>query len=352
VAVYAEGWVGYQDYSRSRVTTGTLREAYLDIDLGPVQVRAGRQIVVWGRADGINPTDNVSPRDYTLLVPDDDDQRFGTPIVKTSWYVGTASLTGIWAPGFEPDVVPTPPPPPPLTVIEERPVGRESLAQGALRLERSGAAVDWSLSYFDAFDRLPNIGLRTAADGTSQIVLRHPRVQVVGADLALPMGRFGVRAEGAYTVTRDRRGDDPEIANPFLHAVVGVDRTFSEYVNVNLQYSLRVVTRFHDPLEIADPAERDIAIQEALVANQLDRVQHGATLRVGDKFLNEALEAGLSGAVYGPTLNYVARAKLSYAVTDRWRITAGFDWFDGHDPSPFHLLRKNSGGYLEIRLGL
>ena len=35
-----------------------------------------------GRADRINPTDNLTPRDFTLLVPDDEDQRFGTAAIR------------------------------------------------------------------------------------------------------------------------------------------------------------------------------------------------------------------------------------------------------------------------------
>jgi hypothetical protein len=41
-----------------------IREAYLDIDLRPVHVRAGRQIATWGRSDGVTVLDVINPRNF------------------------------------------------------------------------------------------------------------------------------------------------------------------------------------------------------------------------------------------------------------------------------------------------
>ena len=75
---------GKQLLGMKSVKLGVIREAYLDLSHGPLDLRIGKQIIAWGRADRINPTDNLTPRDYTLLVPDDDDQRLGTPAVKAT----------------------------------------------------------------------------------------------------------------------------------------------------------------------------------------------------------------------------------------------------------------------------
>ncbi len=37
-----------------------LREAYVNAYIGPLDLRFGKQIIVWGRADGINPTNNLT----------------------------------------------------------------------------------------------------------------------------------------------------------------------------------------------------------------------------------------------------------------------------------------------------
>jgi hypothetical protein len=41
-----------------------IREAYLDIDLRPLHVRAGRQIATWGRSDGVTVLDVINPRNF------------------------------------------------------------------------------------------------------------------------------------------------------------------------------------------------------------------------------------------------------------------------------------------------
>jgi hypothetical protein len=45
----------------------------------------------------------------------------------------------------------------------------------------------------------------------------------------------------------------------------------------------------------------------------------------------------------------MVRPKLTYAMTDRWKLTVGADVFDGPRRSFFGRLRDNSTAYAEIR---
>src|SRR5579863_2793214 len=76
---YGEGWISRIDGGGSDDFDQRLREAYGQLSYGPLELRAGWQMFPWGRADGLNPTDNLTPRQLTLPVRDLDDQRFGTP---------------------------------------------------------------------------------------------------------------------------------------------------------------------------------------------------------------------------------------------------------------------------------
>ena len=80
-----------------------------------------------------------------------------------------------------------------------------------------------------------------------------------------PSGRFGLRAEAAYTWTEDATGLDPFVKNPFFYGVAGADRTFLEYLNINLQYFVRQVSNYSDPNAIADPIARTVALQQAVI---------------------------------------------------------------------------------------
>src|SRR3989475_11139578 len=100
-SLYVDGWVRNDDLFIAKETSGKFREGYLDLRLGALDVRLGRQIIAWGRADQINPTDNLTPRDFTLLVPEDADQRSGTTGARATYRVAGPSPPAGVLPTFE-----------------------------------------------------------------------------------------------------------------------------------------------------------------------------------------------------------------------------------------------------------
>ncbi|MBI4529197.1 MAG: hypothetical protein HY695_35815 [Deltaproteobacteria bacterium] len=341
-----EGWVGNPGLFREDETIGALREAYLKASLGPLDLSFGREIIPWGRADRINPTDNLTPKDFSLLVPDDDDQRLGTFAIKGSYYLTGLSLTVVWLPEFKSDTIPIKRPPP-LFRLHEQERGWD-LGQWAIKVEQTEKRVDWSLSFFDGLDRFPDLGIGSISPSRVKLRLRNHRIQVIGADAATVLGRYGLRGEVAFTFT-ENSGEGPEVKNPFFFMVAGGDRTFFEHLNVNIQYLLRVVTPYRSPFNIPDPVQREVALQQATQTNQLDRVQHGASLRVSDKWFNETLEGEAVAVIFFTRGDYAIRPKLTYAFTDRWKGTIGADLFRGPDRSFFGNLRDNSTAFIELR---
>ncbi len=338
-----EGWASHEN-SDSK-SHGLLREGYLSFGSDSADLRIGKQIIVWGRADRLNPTDNLTPRDFTLLVPEDDDQYLGSLAAKATYYFENLSLTGIWLPDFKPNKVPIRQSPA-LNFREQIP---DTHRQWAIKLEQSGKAVDWSLSYFDGIDLNPDIGIDSVTSGDVNLLLSHHRIRVIGADAATVIGRYGLRAEAAYTSTEDSEGNDPEIKNPFFYMVLGVERNLMEGLNINVQYFTRRVSHYSNPEQITDPLQRSVAIQQAVVSNQLDRVQHGISLRVSDKWFNDTLEAEVAGVKAFTRGDYVIRPKLTYAFSDRSKGVIGIDLFRGADNTFYGRLRDNSTLYGELR---
>lgn len=344
-----EGWARTPNALRSATTQGMLREGYVGFSSGAADFRIGKQIIAWGRADQLNPTDNLSPRDNTLFIPEPDDQRHGTVAAKGTYnfadnssgnFSGLAA-TAIWLPRFRPNTQPIAPAAG-FVFNESIPGGN----QFALKLEQTGQAVDWSLSYFHGFDLDPDIAV---LPGALNLSLQHHRIRVLGADAATVIGRYGLRTEAAYTWTEDAAGIDPFVKNPFFYGVVGADRTFFEYLNINLQYFMRQISGFSDPNTIADPLTRTIAIQQSILSNQQDRFQQGMSLRISDKWLNETLEAELA-AIYNFTRrDYLLRPKLGYAFNDHWKGSAGATLFRGNDSTFFGLLQDRSAMFGDLR---
>ncbi|MEQ8660676.1 MAG: DUF1302 family protein [Gammaproteobacteria bacterium] len=73
-----------------------VREAFVDINIDPVFVRAGRQIVTWGRSDGVTVLDVVTPRNFRNPLTFEQ-ERFMIP----QWMINTnLDLSDVdWIPG-------------------------------------------------------------------------------------------------------------------------------------------------------------------------------------------------------------------------------------------------------------
>jgi hypothetical protein len=340
-ALHVEAWSAFRAPSDAPRTAAELREGYISASLGPVDLRAGRQIIAWGRADGVNPTGNLAAEDLTLLTPDDADRRIGTTALVASYYPGAVSITGVWLPEFRGHRIPLPAANG-VSFVDDH--ASWPADQWALRVERTGGSIDWAASLFRGFDLTPDLGPSSAAD---QIALTHHRLTVFGIDAATTMGKIGVRAEAAYVKTEDRRGTDPFMKNPFVFVVVGGDRTIDGRFNLNVQYLLRAVIRF--PGAVGDSSL--IAAQQAIVSAQTTRAQHGGTIRASYKWLHETLEAEWAAVAYARPDGIAMRPKLSYAITDRVTVLVGGEVFRGENTSLFRLLRPNSLLFAESRWG-
>jgi hypothetical protein len=320
-------------------------EGYLAFHLPKADLRIGRQIVAWGRADGINPTDNLTPRDYVTLLPFEDDQRIGTTAITVDAHLAPdLALSLFTTPLFAPAKVPLPLAPGAFTY--EKPARSWRNTEYGLRLNRTGESFDWSVSYYDGYSLLPSL-----RPSSSSLLIRHDRIAVYGADFARNFGRFGVRGEIAYMDTADRSGRDPGVRNPNLFFVLGVDRTFLENLNVNLQYYRRTIRNHQSPFAIADPAERAVAVQHALLNSERDRTSEGLTFRVSNKWLNNTLEAEIFGIISLTTRDGFFRPSVTYAFSDHWKATIGGDFYYGDADTPFGVQKSNRGAFAEVRYG-
>ena len=341
-SLIVDGWVGNDDLFHARDTGGALREAYVDLRPGLIDLRIGKQIIRWGRADRVNPTDTLTPRDFTLLVPEEGDQRAGTTGISGTAHVAGFSITGVVLPTFSPHVIPIRRPPPGSTLRERTP--DDPVIQGGVKVERTGERVDWSLSYYDGYDLFPDLEIASVRASGVDLVLTHQRVRVLGTDAATAVGPYTLRGEAAYTFT-----EHPGVKHPFFFFVLGADRTLPGAVYVNVQYVLRVVSDWARPGDIADPARRQVAIEQALINDQLDEVKHAFAVRVARSWLDETLKAEVSAIVSPTRGDFAVRPKVVYAVTDHLKLTAGADFIRGPARSFFGRLRDTSTAYLEAR---
>lgn len=325
-----------------------IREGYLNIHLENFDIQLGKQIISWGRADRINPTDNLTPYNYTLLFPEDSDLKSGIIALKTDYYFKNMIITGIWIPFFEPNTIPLPKIPG-ILIVQQNPSHSLNNSEYAVKMNIKGETIEWSFSYFNGFDLLPDFRLFNINPFLITLALKYPQIQVIGADFATAIGKFGLRGEIAYFFTEDSKGNNPEKKNPYLLYVLGIERTFLEYLNVNFQFIQKIVSHFEEQEEIIDPITKTVVLEGATWNNQLDKITNQCSLRVGYKCFYETLETEVSTLYNITRKDYLIRPKIIYAISDGWKITIGSDIFHGQEESFYGRLKKNKTFYSELK---
>jgi hypothetical protein len=338
-----DAWAQGADH---RQGDASVRELFVKASVGRVDVSVGRQVIAWGRADAFNPTDSVGPRDYKRLAVEDSDQRDGADVVSAQWFPSEGwSVQTLWLPDFRGDRVP-------LRTFPGESLSANSprsRSQYAVKLDRTGGRVDWSLSWFDGVDRLPDLALVAQQPGGIAVALSNHRVRTLGADFSTSAAEVTWRGEVGWS-QRDAGGaasGDFFRKRPELMAVLGGDRAFGD-LDVNLQAFGQWVPRWRDPDQLGDPIAIAVATEQSAINNQPGRHQFGATWRASTSWANEAWQAECSGVASLTTHGNVVRLKLKHALADRWRLVAGADRYAGPDDTVFGQLRANSTAYVEL----
>ncbi len=347
VRTFVESRLVVADATRRPDWNFDLREGYAETSLGALDLRVGRQVVVWGRADKINPTDSFTTRNLKLLTTDDEEQRLGVASVQSILNFDDFRLIALWQlewrrPGY--------PIPPLVGLALEEQDPSNAWQQVGLKLDRSGGQGDWSVSYATVYDRFPDLSVLSSDANGVRLGLNHRRLHVVGADAATTVGAVGLRAEAAYTRTEDGAGSDPTIKNSNFSGVLGVEYSVIENLTINVQYLYRHIFDFVDPTTIADANALLLALQVSLLANQMQANQHGASVRVSYKLLHETLEPEIAFVGYATGGGWLIRPKVTYALTDQLKVLAGAQFFGGPAESFFGRLRDTSTFFVEGRL--
>jgi len=257
-----------------------VREAYVQLNgflTKNLDVAIGRQRIVWGTADKLNPTDNLNPLDLEDIL--DFGHRRGSEAINLNYYINNDfSLQGVFIPIFQPADMPVGIFANILNPTLEMPDGMvlknvsdtltmpkynigESSSAG-LKLKGFAGGVNFSLSYVWGFDGLPfttkNTFIPVDALGGINIhsQLSYARTHIIGADLVTSIAGFGVWAEAAafipdkdVTMTNDLSALYPtspvpviqdslilDKSKPYLKFVVGGDYFFADGSYLNAQY--------------------------------------------------------------------------------------------------------------------
>lgn len=338
------------------VPPARVRELYWRQPVGEsVDIRVGRLMPAWGRADGWNPTDNLSPRDFRLLAPEAQDQRFGRDGLQADGSLpgGLGQLTvHLFAAGASHRMAS--PKAQGARIVQEKAPRR---ADWAIKWERFGQGWDASVSYARGADLTPDVGLAGADGQGALLALSNRRRQVLGIDASWQRGPFVWRGEASWSAPMSRSSDSFERKRPAAWLVAGPEWTGGAWT-LGAQGVWQRVQGFRNAATAVGGAlEREVALYQSALSNQTAGRQLGLTLHVAHRAWNDTLRSELATLVLWPhgearqdaSTQGLVRAKIDYAVDDAWNLQLGLDWPFGPQRSFFGLWKDNRLAYLQLR---
>jgi hypothetical protein len=310
-----------------------IRQAYLDFYWSSVDLRLGRQQIVWGKADGMFITDIVSPKDLgQFLLADFEEIRSGVDAIKLNYYRGNSTLELVWLPSFTAtqmpeagslwEIKPQFPIQPSMDMSRSEVTGslENSEIFGKISLLSSFADLELMAGY--AWDDDPSLHMDAQVDPYTQeltslkITPEHHRLALTGGSFSTEVEGFILRGEGAYywdkvfNTTNLALGDGT-LERDYVHYLLGVDRPLFG-LNTSLQFSQEVVLDF----------------DESLARGETREVM---TVLLSDDFLGETLHLEFFSYLGLTDGDALLRPKIIYDMSDGLELTLGSDIFIGDE---------------------
>ena len=312
---------------RSRASVRRLTAA---LTRGPFSLDIGKQFIRWGKADIINPTDRFAPRDFVNVVDTEFIAVTGARGVVQS---GNETFEAVWVPRFTPSRVPfldqrwtaVPSAAAAIPLVDAGatlPGGAET----GLRWDHVGAGFEYSLSFFNGFDHLPNIDSRVSpAPLQIELTRTYPVIRTYGADAAMPTRWFTIKGEAAYVTSPSAFTDE------YVLYVVQLERQTGEWVLVG-GYAGEAVTAHRSALAFAP----DRGMTKSIVARA------SYTLDANRSLAMETAVRQNGDGVY-------VKAEYSQARGQHWRAAVTSVAIAGHSDDFLGQYHRNSHVALTLR---
>lgn len=327
-----------------------IREAYVNLYLGKFDFRVGEQIVLWGRADGFNPTNNVTPQDFCVFSPEEDDKRLGNFVVKGVFNPYPFRIEVDWIPVYKSSLFP----------FIGKPVG-DGMAWNnekhpyqwkdqsfGVKIDLEKPSFDLSLSYYNGLHKFPGIAYEKTP---SEILLSQKPywVHVVGMDFSTSLGNYGLRGEFACSLPEKSNNSIYSVPNKQMEYTIGIDRSWDTF-SLIVQYIGKYIPNLTTDIK-GNPMERKLNSLNRIVFTQHERWNHSVSVRPALSLLHETLNVELLGLCQFSTKEYFFQPKVRYAIADAVTLVVGGQLFYGPDDRLFGILEKTKNSvFTELKV--
>jgi hypothetical protein len=320
----------------------SIHEAYVDYVSSAWDLRAGRQIITWGNADGVRITDNISPSDLSEYITRDFDEiRMAVDALKIRFFGTHGTVELIYIPFFKAGILPE----------DDSPwaVGGFSSTSGdaepgkGLENGEFGAkysfflpGFDFALSYFYTWNDFPDYSFTRKSGEISDAYLVTPqfnRLHIAGLEFSKPYEDFVFRGEAAFFHGRrysSRDRDLPLQKKDHVKWLLGVDW----YPGSNWSLLCQVT------------GDRILGFSDTIAQEKHTTM---VTVNLSRKLLRERLI--LSGMHYytmdvGDSLT---RLSGEYEVMDGFSLFLGSDIFKGDREGDYGRYRDNTQVWVKAK---
>lgn len=356
-----------------------LRECYFDIYTDRLDIRAGKQQVVWGTADGVRILDMVNPLDYRewtlpnysdiriplwminvegelmmdghlqlLLIPDYQPNYYapaGAPFTLRTVAIGKEKSTGIT-----------------VSTIDQMPPKQLERTKIGLRWQNVIGGWDYTLNYLHTYDFASSAYTAVSFDpGTGVTLLltrRAEQIDVFGGSFSKTLtegflmellkgwtlrGEFAYIKGGAMNYGYDREIKGTIDVDQYNYCL-GFDKNFWTNWLLSYQFIQFIAHNKQDIPRVATDPQYSLLFGPT--RGPLDKLTTMMTLKIGTDFMHERLKPEIL-VIYGFDNDWRISPKVSYEISDEWSVATGLHVFGGDEQGLNGQFDKNDQVFIE-----
>jgi hypothetical protein len=342
-----------------------IKEAFVNLYLGNVNISLGKKIIRWGANDVFTPNDRISPRDeYRMFIKQAEDISQGVYALDMVYNGRPFTLEFIGMPDFSYVKLPLPGsiwggdvpremfgmPIHAMNLELELPAKKFKNFESALKCSANIDKTDFSFYYFNIFERRPLFKSRidmNKGEITTGILSR--KTHALGLSIERIIGGIPIRCDVNYIFMQ------PFIENPTAPAPTGI--LLDEIVKKNVlticagaDFELFEISNLRLYLECYNSTIFDY--QKGLTQYLIPVYKNDTRLflRLEDNYLDEHLKIGISGIFFLSDGGKIITANAAYNFAEGINLEIGANIFIAADPdSMVHFYQHNDHLFCRIK---
>jgi hypothetical protein len=322
-----------------------LRDAYVDYSRGNLDIRAGKQQIVWGEALALFYADVVNAKDFReFVLPDFDYIRIPQWGLDVEYALGDLHLEGVWLPVLEFHRIGRPgaefgPPLPTVPGVavsladEREPADSIENSEFGGRIGYKAGRLDSSVFVFRSWNKFPDYE-RTVLPGRFVLTPTHRRLTYTGFTAATETYDTVLKGEVVLAIDRafpttDLTDDDGLVTRNTVDYCIGADRSLFTW-DASVQVGQQRILNFSD----------------VLIGQRQSHTNVALGFRRG--FRNNTVEPQFVAVADLTVADWMLRSRVDYKFAPRWKIAVGADFLGGSSEGLFGLFQNRDRVYSDL----